>query len=213
MAPKHTPVNQTKGKLIIFTAPSGAGKTTIVRHLLSTFPEQLAFSVSATTRSRRNHEVGGRDYYFLSAEAFRKHISDGDFLEWEEVYAGQFYGTLRSEVDRLLAQGRHVIFDIDVEGALNLKCAYGDRAMAVFVQPPSEAILVERLKNRNTETPESLARRIAKATKELAFANKFDKVLVNDVLEKTLTEAENLILKFLKLRTKHGNTDNSRHQG
>lgn len=184
------------GKLFIITAPSGAGKTTIVRHLLNTF-DQLGFSVSATTRARRPHEAEGKDYYFMEIADFKKLVEAGAFLEWEEVYEGQFYGTLKKEVDRLLAEGKNVVFDIDVEGALNLKQEYGDRALSIFIKPPSKEVLKERLKNRKTETPESLKKRIEKAEKELAFENKFDKVLVNKQLEKAQQQAENFVREFL----------------
>ncbi len=185
-------------KLIIFTAPSGAGKTTIVRHLLEKMKDQLAFSVSATTRARRPHEINGKDYYFLTPAEFRHRISIGDFLEWEEVYDDQFYGTLRSEVDRIWALGKAVLFDIDVRGATNIKQAYPEQTLAIFVKPPSPEILFERLKNRRTETPESLKKRIARATEELSYENRFDQILVNDVLENTLQTAENLVDNFCK---------------
>lgn len=187
----------TRGKLFIFTAPSGAGKTTIVRHLLKTFPF-LSFSVSATTRAKRSHEEDGKDYYFLDADAFREKIRQGAFLEWEEVYEDHFYGTLRSEVDRLLGEGKHVVFDIDVQGALNIKKIYGADALAIFVKPPSREILLHRLRQRKTETAESLHRRIDKAEKELQYEKKFDYVLVNNDLGKALKEAEELVLAFIR---------------
>jgi guanylate kinase len=185
-------------KLLIFAAPSGSGKTTIVRHLLARFP-QLAFSVSAATRPQRAHERHGVDYYFISSEAFQHHIQQGDFAEWEEVYADNFYGTLRSEIERLWADGKVVIFDIDVQGAMRLKRKYGEQALAVFVKPPSREILVERLRSRGTEDPEALKRRIAKAEHELAYENKFDIVLVNDELEDALRKAESIAETFLGL--------------
>ena len=201
------------GRLVIFTAPSGAGKTTIVKHLLNTF-DDLSFSVSATSRQRRPHEEEGKDYYFMDAEAFKKLVDAGAFLEWEEVYENQFYGTLKSEVDRLLESGKNVIFDIDVEGAVSLKKVYEALAFAVFVKPPSKEILFERLKNRKTETAENLAKRIAKATRELAYENKFDYVLVNDELDRTLREAETVVARFLKnhQRDKNDHSDHKRHQ-
>lgn len=185
-----------EGKLIIFTAPSGAGKTTIVRHLLDTFP-QLAFSVSATSRAPRGNEVDGRDYYFLSPEKFRRLIDEKAFLEWEEVYANQFYGTLLSEVERLWGESKHILFDIDVKGALRLKRKFPERTLSVFVKPPSKETLAERLRGRRTETPEQIEKRIRKAEEELQFDNQFDVILVNDVLERALREAESLVGSFL----------------
>lgn len=185
-----------EGKLIIFTAPSGAGKTTIVRHLLDTFP-QLAFSVSATSRAPRGSEIDGRDYYFLSPEKFRQLIDEKAFLEWEEVYAGQFYGTLLSEVERLWGEGKHILFDIDVKGALRLKRKFPERTLSVFVKPPSKETLAERLRGRRTESPEQIEKRIRKAEEELQFDNQFDVILVNDVLERALREAESLVGRFL----------------
>jgi guanylate kinase len=186
----------SEGKMIIFTAPSGAGKTTIVHHLLNAFP-RLAFSVSATSRPLRGQEVDGRDYYFLSPERFRELIAEGAFLEWEEVYENQFYGTLISEVERLWAEGKHILFDIDVRGAFNLVSKYPDRTLSVFVKPPSPEVLFERLKARQTETPEQLRKRIQKAKQELSFVNEFDAVLVNDSLDQALREAETLVREFL----------------
>jgi guanylate kinase len=185
------------GYLLIFSAPSGAGKTTIVRHLLSVMPE-LSFSVSATTRERRPNEVHGRDYYFLTPEAFQAHIDAGDFLEWEEVYKGTCYGTLRSEIERVFAQGKHVIFDVDVQGGLNIKKAWGERALAVFVQPPDVATLEARLRDRTTETEEQIQRRMAKASSELGYVARFDYALLNDELAKAKAEAERLVKGFLR---------------
>ena len=185
-----------EGKVFIFTAPSGSGKTTVVKHLLSKYKE-LEFSVSATTRERRVHETDGKDYYFMSAETFREKISQGAFLEWEEVYKDQYYGTLASEVDRIWNKGKHVVFDIDVHGAKNIKSLYGSKCMSVFVRPPSFEILVERLTNRNTETEASLQKRIKKVKRELEFENSFDIVLVNDVLDITLKEANHIVATFL----------------
>jgi guanylate kinase len=184
-------------QLIIVTAPSGAGKTTIVHHLLKTY-DTLAFSVSATNRARRAHEIDKVDYYFLSTTEFRRRVSNGDFLEYEEVYDDQFYGTLRSECERLWDLGKCVVFDVDVKGALNIKRAYPDESLAIFIQPPSEEVLFERLRNRKTETPESLKKRIARATEELTFAHKFDAIIVNDQLKQALSEAEQLVETFLK---------------
>lgn len=182
-------------KLIIITAPSGAGKTTIVQHLLSSFDE-LAFSVSATTRARRPHEHDGEDYYFLSPEEFKKRIRKGDFIEWEEVYDNQFYGTLKSEVERLWNLGKHIIFDIEVKGAVNIKKHYPNDSLSIFIQPPSPEILFERLRNRKTESADSLRKRIDRATYELSCAHMFDTVLVNDVLSDAFAEAEALVTDF-----------------
>jgi len=186
-----------QNKLIIVSAPSGAGKTTIVRHLLS-LPLPLAFSVSATSRAPRTGEVNGRDYYFLSTEAFRQKIEAGEFLEWEEVYPGTYYGTLKSEVERIWNDGKSVVFDVDVVGGLNIKKAYGDKALAIFIQPPSVEVLRQRLRNRSTESEEKIATRIAKAEYELSFAPQFDLVLINNILEEALTEAERVVKNFLE---------------
>ncbi len=183
-------------KLLIFTAPSGAGKTTIVRHLLSKY-DDLAFSVSATTRARRPHEKDGVDYYFLSQEDFRRRIQEGAFVEWEEVYDNQYYGTLKSEVERIWSLGKHIIFDIEVKGATNIKSFYGDSALAVFIKPPSPEILFERLRNRKTESEASLRKRIDRARYELSCENNFDVVLVNDILEDALINAERIVEEFL----------------
>lgn len=183
-------------KLVIVTAPSGAGKTTIVRHLLATF-DNLIFSVSATTRSKRDYEVEGKDYYFISQAAFRAHIAAGDFLEWEEVYDNQFYGTLKSEVSRIWEAQLNIIFDIDVKGALNIKNAYPNDSLAIFVKPPSPEVLFQRLMGRQTENAESLQKRLARAEEELQYENKFDHILVNDTLEHALEESERVVGKFL----------------
>lgn len=185
------------GKLIIFSAPSGSGKTTIVRHLLKTFPDQLEFSISATSRPQRGTEENGKDYHYMSVEEFKQRVENNEFLEWEEVYAGTHYGTLRSEVDRIWAKGKHVIFDIDVEGGLNLKRQFGDQALAVFVMPPSIKILEERLNSRSTDTPESIARRVEKAEKEIKTADLFDVFILNEVLEEAFAKAEKLVKDFL----------------
>jgi guanylate kinase len=181
-----------QGKLFIFTAPSGAGKTTIVKHILKKYGN-LGFSVSATTREKRDHEIDGRDYYFISVEEFKNKIDAGEFIEWEEVYRDQYYGTLKSEVDRIWSQNKHLVFDIDVRGAKNIKEIYGNRCMVVFVRPPSVHTLVERLINRNTESPESIEKRISKVKKEMEYENCFDFTLVNDVLEVSYIEAEHIV--------------------
>ncbi len=186
----------SKGKLIIFSAPSGSGKTTLVHYLLSKPELKLAFSVSATSRAKRPNEENGKDYYFLSPDEFKARITKGDFLEWEEVYENQFYGTLRSEISRIHAEGNTVIFDVDVEGGLNLKKQFGDEALAVFVQPPSVKELENRLKKRDTESDESLAKRVAKAEEELTYANRFDVIVVNDNLEDAKAASYQLIADF-----------------
>ncbi len=192
MSPEPTP-----GKLLIFTAPSGAGKTTIVRHLLQAFG-QLAFSVSATTRPPRPGERDGVDYHFLSNREFIEKVAAGDFVEYEEVYPGRFYGTLHSEVQRIREAGRTVVFDIEVKGATHIKEFYPTDSLAVFVAPPSEEILFQRLRDRSTEDEESLRVRIARAEEELTYAGRFDRVLVNDELPTALAEAERITQDFLE---------------
>ncbi len=184
------------GKVIIFSAPSGAGKTTIVKHLLATLPE-LTFSVSATTRSQRPNEVHGKDYYFLTVEEFKAKLAAGEFLEHQQVYDNIFYGTLRSEVQRIHAIGKHAIFDVDVQGGINLKRQFGADALSIFVKVSSVAVLAQRLETRNTETPEKKAERIAKATSELQYEGAFDKILINEVLNTTLEEAEGMVKEFI----------------
>ena len=185
-----------EGKLLIFSAPSGAGKTTIVRSLLSSLPE-LRFSVSATTRAARPEEVPGRDYYFLSNEEFLHRIAMKQFVEFEEVYSGTFYGTLRSEIDRIWAEGKHVIFDLDVEGGMHLKRKFGDRALSIFVKPPSLESLVERLESRATESAEKIDERIKKASQELSFQDHFDEIIINDNLDIACNQALALIRSFI----------------
>lgn len=185
-----------QGKLIIFSAPSGAGKTTIVRHLLKQ-NLNLEFSVSATSRAKRHTETHGKDYYFLSEEEFRSKIDNNEFLEWEEVYHGTFYGTLKSEVERIRESGKNVLFDIDVVGGCNIKKYYGHDALAVFVQPPSIEELRARLVSRSTDTQYVIEKRLQKAEYELSFANQFDCIIVNDQLEKALEEAEKCIYEFI----------------
>lgn len=186
-----------EGKLIIFSAPSGSGKTTIVRHLLAN-NSNLGFSISATTRAPRGeHEKDGVDYYFLSVEDFRNKIANGEFAEWEEVYPGTYYGTLKSEIERLWTLGKQVLFDVDVKGGLALKEAYQDKALAVFVRVPSLEELENRLRERGTESEESLAKRVAKMKFELSFEPQFDVVLVNDQLEDTIAKAQSLVNQFI----------------
>jgi len=188
---KHT------GKVIIFSAPSGSGKTTIVKHLL-TKNDNLGFSISASTRDKRGRiEVDGIDYYFLSPEEFKSKIDNHEFIEWEEVYQGNYYGTLKSEIERLWSEGKHVVFDVDVKGGLNLKEYFGDQALAIFVKVPSMEILMERLGLRDTETEDSISQRLFKARFEITFEDKFDQVLINKDLDQSLTEAQKLVDDFI----------------
>lgn len=186
------------GKLIVFSAPSGSGKTTIVKHLLSQKDLHLQFSVSATSRAPRGNEKEGEDYYFISPTAFKNHIKKDNFLEWEEVYRDNFYGTLNSEVERIWAQKKHVIFDIDVAGGLRVKKKYPDKTIAIFVKPPSIDELKIRLKKRKTESEDKINMRIAKASVELATAPQFDFIIKNYELSNALKEAETLVGDFLK---------------
>ena len=187
---------EKRGKLIIFSAPSGSGKSTIIQSLLNR-NLNLSFSISATSRAPRGTEKNGVEYYFISPEEFRQRIANGEFLEYEEVYAGKYYGTLKSEVERILNSGRNVIFDVDVVGGLNIKKYYGDQALTLFIQPPSIEELKRRLNHRATDAPEVIASRIAKAEYELSFAPKFDRIIVNDILEKAQEEAYQTIRQFL----------------
>lgn len=180
------------GKALIFSAPSGSGKTTIVKHLLANNSD-LGFSISASTRDRRGRtEEHGKDYYFLTPDEFKRKIDNNEFIEWEEVYAGNFYGTLKSEIDRIWSEGKNVIFDVDVKGGINLKRYFGSKALAIFVKVPSLEILGERLRRRSTESDDSLSRRLFKAKFEMTFQDKFDAVLLNEDLEKSLVEAQRL---------------------
>ena len=187
-----------KGKLIIFSAPSGSGKTTVVRHLLNKFPDLLAFSVSAATREKRAHEIHGKDYYFIPKKEFREKIGNNEFAEWEEVYAGNYYGTFKSEIQRLWDEGKTVLFDVDVKGGLKLKETYRDQALAVFVKVSTEEEIIRRLSGRGTEDEKSLETRLGKVRYELSFEDKFDVVLLNDDLEPALAEAEQLITQFIE---------------
>lgn len=184
------------GKLIIFSAPSGTGKTTIVRHLMQ-LDLGLEFSISATSRQKRGNEQDGKDYYFFSPETFKEKIQNDEFLEWEEVYSNQFYGTLRSEIDRIFANGHHVLFDVDVVGGLNIKKRYPDNSLAIFLMPPSLEVLRERLLMRGTETEESFKKREEKAVIELGFAEKFDAIIVNDDLQITQNDTYSIVKDFL----------------
>lgn len=185
------------GKLIIVSAPSGAGKTSIVKHLLKEQPK-LAFSVSATSRAKREGECDGKDYYFLTADDFKRRMANDEFIEWQEVYHNQFYGTLKSEIERIWNEGKHVIFDVDVLGGLNLKKIFGDKALAIFIQPPTVEALRERLCGRGTEDEASLKKRLDKAEYELSFADQFDTVIVNDILKTAQEEALTKINTFLE---------------
>lgn len=185
------------GKVIIFSAPSGSGKTTIAKHLLSK-NDNLGFSISASTRDKRGRvEVDGIDYYFLSPEEFKSKIDNHEFIEWEEVYQGNYYGTLKSEIERLWSEGKHVVFDVDVKGGLNLKKYFGDQALAIFVKVPSMEILKDRLGLRDTETEDSISQRLFKARFEITFEDKFDQVLINQDLDQSLTEAQKLVDDFI----------------
>ena len=187
----------TGGKLIVFSAPSGSGKTTIVRHLLSKEDLNLEFSISAASRAPRGEEVSGKDYYFMSTEEFKKHIKNEDFLEWEEVYRDNFYGTLKSEVERIWAKGKNVIFDIDVSGGLRIKHKFPEETLAVFVKPPSVDELKRRLKERSTESDDKINMRIAKASVELATAPQFDVIIKNYDLPIALEEAYQLVKNYV----------------
>jgi guanylate kinase len=185
-----------KGKCIIFSAPSGAGKTTIVHYLLGQ-SLGLEFSVSACSRDPRDNEIDGKDYYFLGLEGFKTQIEKGAFIEWEEVYTNNFYGTLKSEIQRVWANGKTVIFDLDVIGGLNLKRIFGDQALAIFVKPPSYEELEKRLRSRSTETEDKIQQRMNKANTELAYAPEFDIILINDDLEETCKKAKEMVYNFL----------------
>ncbi len=184
------------GKLIIFSAPSGAGKSTLVHYLLGR-GLGLEFSVSATSRASRGSERDGIDYYFLTPEEFRQKIDNQEFIEYEEVYKDCYYGTLRSEIERITGNGKHVIFDVDVKGGLSLKKKFGDDALALFIAPPSIQELLNRLNHRGTDSPEMIEKRIAKADYEMSFASRFDTIVVNDVLERAQNEAEKIIREFI----------------
>ena len=195
----HTTVNKhrNKGKLVIFSAPSGSGKSTIVQALLEKRFD-LEFSISATSRAPRGEEKHGVEYYFLSPDEFRQKIDQVGFLEWEEVYTDTYYGTLRSEVERITDKGCNVVFDVDVVGGVNIKKMYGDQALSLFIQPPSVEELEKRLRGRGTDSDEKIAQRIGKAEEELTYAPQFDKVVVNDDLQTAIDETASLLTEFLK---------------
>lgn len=189
--------NPNNGKCIIFSAPSGAGKTTIVRYLLRNIPS-LEFSISAASRQPRGREVHGLDYHFFTVEEFKEKIAKDHFVEWEEVYTDNYYGTLKSEVKKAWDSGKTVVFDVDAQGGINLKKLFGNNALSIFIKPPSLFVLEQRLKNRRTETPEQIEMRLNKANEELSYANHFDYVLLNDNLEKACAEIKDHIEKFIK---------------
>ena len=189
-------MSEKKGKLVIFAAPSGSGKSSLVNYLLPKFPS-LSFSISATSRQARGTEQHGKDYFFLSTEEFLTKVKNKELLEWEEVYPRAFYGTLKSEVERIWAEGKVVLFDIDVVGAINLKKQFGDNALALFVQAPSIKALENRLQSRGTDSEEKIAQRIAKASKEMSRAQEFDKVIINSDFEVATAEASKILEKFL----------------
>lgn len=185
------------GKLIIFSAPSGAGKTTLVKQLLKE-NLNLEFSISACSRDKRINETDGKDYYFISVDEFKKRIANNEFIEWEQVYENSFYGTLKTEIDRISLKGSNVLFDVDVVGGINIKKMYQEKALAIFVKPPSIEILRERLINRLTDNEESLKKRLTKAEKELTYASAFDKIIINDQLDVAVKEAIHIVKEFLR---------------
>lgn len=189
--------NIKQGKLIVFSAPSGSGKTTIVRHLLKQQELNLEFSISATSRDPRGNEQHGKDYYYLSLKEFKNKIKNDKFIEWEEVYRDNFYGTLKTEVERIWAKGKHVIFDIDVSGGLRIKRKFPDQTLAIFVKPPDLNELVRRLKDRGEESEEKISMRVAKAPAELATAPLFDTIVINANLDEALENAYNLVSEFI----------------
>ena len=190
-------MNNSKHKIIIIAAPSGAGKTSITRYLLNKFPDQLAFSISAATRQPRGQEKDGKDYYFISPEEFRQKIKEDAFIEWEMVYEGKYYGTLKSEINEIWSAGKVPVLDIDIKGAINVQKQYPTESVSLFIEPPSVAELRKRLEFRGTETPESIEARISKATYELSFKENFDHIILNDVLDKACIEAAEIVAGFL----------------
>jgi len=186
------------GKLFVFSAPSGSGKTTIVHHLLDQKKLNLGFSISATSREKRGQEIDGKDYHFITLDTFKSHIENNDFIEWEEVYKNNFYGTLKSEIERIWNQGKHVIFDIDVVGGLRIKKKFPEQTLAVFVQPPSIQEMEKRLRNRKTDSEEKIQERVKKAEREFQLAKDFDEILINDTLDKAKNDATELVTNYLK---------------
>lgn len=186
-----------KNKIVIIAAPSGSGKTSVVRHLLKVLPDQLAFSISAATRSPRNYEKDGVDYYFISVEEFENKIKDNEFIEWEMVYEGKYYGTLKSELQRIWNEDKAPLLDVDVKGGIHVQQQFPKTSLSLFIEPPSIEELRNRLEARGTETPESLEARINKASYELSFKHQFDKVILNDKLERACKEAEKIVKEFL----------------
>jgi guanylate kinase len=187
----------SSNKIIIITAPSGAGKTSITRHLLKTYPQQLAFSISAATRQKRDYEKEGVDYFFISAEDFKEKIKNNEFVEWEMVYEGKYYGTLKSEIQRLWNENKIPLLDIDVKGAMRVQKQFPEQCLSLFINPPSIEELKNRLQSRGTESPESLAARVNKAAYEISFKDQFDKIIVNDELKRACAEAEQVIADFI----------------
>ena len=190
-------MDHDQGKLIVFSAPSGSGKTTLVNHLILQEDLKLDFSVSVTSREIRGNEINGKDYHFISLEDFKKHIDEDKFVEWEEVYKNNFYGTLKSEIERIWSKGRHVIFDVDVVGGLRIKEKYPEQTLAIFVQPPSIEEMELRLRNRKTDSEDKIIERVLKAERELKFSDRFDIVLVNDDLEKAKKKAYQMVKNFI----------------
>ncbi len=189
--------NNSKGKLLIFSAPSGSGKTTLVRYLMQHI-DNLSFSISAASREKRGGEIDGKDYYFLTVDEFKNKINNNDFVEWEEVYHDKFYGTLKSEVERIRNSGKNVVFDVDVIGGVNIKKLYGNEALAIFVMPPSLEVLKERLEGRGTDNVRDINTRLDKAGYELTFSDKFDEIIINDDLETAKKETVEIVEKFLE---------------
>lgn len=191
-------MSATKNKIIIITAPSGSGKTSVVRHLLGQMPDQLAFSVSAATRKPRGHEKDKEDYYFISVEEFEERIQNNEFVEWEMVYEGKYYGTLKSELERIWHQGKTPLLDVDVKGGVHIQQQYPNSSLSLFIEPPSIAELERRLRGRGTESDSSIKYRVSKASYEMTFKEKFDKVVINNDLQKACKEAEQIVRKFLE---------------
>lgn len=191
-------MTDSKGKIIVLSAPSGSGKSTIIRELMKDPSLKLGFSISATSRAPRGEEKHGKEYFFLTEEEFKRNVAQGNFVEWEEVYAGVCYGTLVSEVDRITRKGNNLIMDVDVKGALNIKKRYGDEALTIFIMPPDKATLEKRLRDRGTDSEETIAKRLQKSEYEISFSPQFDKTVVNDDLKKAVENTDSLIREFIK---------------